>query len=148
MFIQIIVWGFATTTACTLAKQLAVKRCVTCHLSEGGTLLFSHAARTRHRENWKWRIWIEINCLLQIKDVSLNGGRRPVNSRATRCTLPTPPFLSPRLIYISQWHIYIQREYEVTFCFTPVLTFNSKDNGQEGKAILRPILMCFNTQPS
>lgn len=69
--------------------------------------------------------------------------QRPVNLWARRWAS-----FSSRLIYISKWHIYIPAEYEVTFCFTPVLTFNSKDNGQEGKAILRPVLMYFNAQPS
>lgn len=49
--------------------------------------------------------------------------------------------------YQQMAHLY-SAEYEVTFCFTPVLTFNSKDNGKEGKAILRPILMYFNIQLS
>lgn len=40
--------------------------------------------------------------------------------------------LSSGLICISKRHIYIQREYEVMFCFSPVLTFNSKDSGREG----------------
>lgn len=57
---------------------------------------------------------------------------------------PTRPCLS---VSEQMKHLYAA-QYEVTFCFTPVLTFNSEDNGQEGKAIIRAGLMYFNVQPS
>lgn len=52
---------------------------MTCHLFDGSLSLFPPSLsagrfrEARRCENRAWRIWIEINCLLQIKDVSLNG---------------------------------------------------------------------------
>lgn len=72
---------------------------------------------------------MEMNGVLQIKrgvSQSAVGTSQLIHKQRD-----DPP-LSSGLICISKRHIYIQREYEVVFCFSPVLTFNSKDSGREG----------------
>lgn len=53
---------------------------------------------------------IEINCLQQIKDMSLNHRQPQVNLWAQRWAS-----FSPRLIHISKWHIYIQQNMRLHF---------------------------------
>lgn len=122
------------------SKWLMLKGCMTCHLYDGCIFFFSlHGG-------------LGSGTLGQLSTEALKWTAASYKSKTCHSTTDSPALIyeqrwasfSSRLIYISKWHIYYSAEYEVTFCFTPVLTFNSKDNGQEGKAILRPILMCFN----
>lgn len=92
-------------------------------------------------------VGIETNCLLQIKEVSLNRGQGPVNLSAQQSPTPTPSFSPFAHLYLQMTHLH-SAQYEATICFTPVLTFNSRDNGRGGRAVLWAISMYFNIQPS
>lgn len=92
-----------------ISKSVTFRGCVTCHLFDGGVFLIPLHGSLEDKiqeEITAWWVWIEINCLQQIKDVSLNLGQPLVNLWAS---------FSSRLIYISKWHIYIQQNMRLHF---------------------------------